>query len=73
MTSVAHLLRQSALEQVLQLSPAERIALALRLGDADLNLLCRYRGLDLDEAQRLLERQRQVGRRFSRCMLKAIS
>ena len=73
MTSAAHLLRQSALEQVLQLSPAERIALALRLGDADLNLLCRYRGLDLDEAQRLLERQRQVGRRFSRCMLKAIS
>ena len=70
---MAHLLRQSALEQALQLPPAERIALALRLGDADLNLLCRYRGLDLDEAQRLLERQRQVGRRFSRCMLKAIS
>lgn len=72
MTSVAHRLRQSGLEQVLQLSPAERIALALRLGDADLDFLCRYRGLDRDEAHRRVERQRQVGRRFSRCMLKAI-
>ncbi len=55
---------------MLALSPAERVRLALALGERDIETfrlshdppLCRAQAL------RLLERQRQAGRRPSRCM-----
>jgi hypothetical protein len=72
MRSVADDLRQRDREAVLKLSPEERIALALRLGDEDLELFCRAQGLDRSEAIRVLQRRRQAGRRPSRCMTEII-
>jgi hypothetical protein len=45
MRSVADDLRQRDPETVLKLSPEERIALALRLGERDLELFYRVQGL----------------------------
>jgi len=72
MRSVADDLRRRDREAVLKLSPEERIALALRLGDEDLELFCRTQGLDRSEAIRILQRRRQAGRRPSRCMTEII-
>jgi len=72
MRSVADDLRRRDREAVLKLSPEERIALALRLGDEDLELFCRTQGLDRSEAIRILQRRRQAGRRYSRCMIEII-
>lgn len=62
MRSVADDLRRRTIAQVLDLTPAARIALALSLGDDDLDLFVRTSGLDRDEARRRLEAQRQIGR-----------
>jgi hypothetical protein len=70
--SVADELRQRDREEVRKLSPEERIALALELGERDLEIFCRFQGLDRKEALRLLERRRQAGRRYSRCMTEII-
>jgi len=48
-------------------TPAERLLLALSLGDGDAALLAGARGLSAEEARHLLRRQRQAGRRPSRC------
>jgi len=48
-------------------SPAERLLLALQLGDSDVALLAGTRGLGEEAARRILRRQRQAGRRPSRC------
>jgi hypothetical protein len=72
MRSVADDLRQRDREAVLALSPEERIDLALRLGDEDLELFCRIQGLDRREAIRVLQRRRQAGRRPSQCMTEII-
>lgn len=51
----------------------ERLALAFALGERDLELYRRANGLTREEAARLLERRRQLGRRRpSRCMLEII-
>ena len=62
MRSVADYLRRQTQAHVLTLSPAARIALALSLGDDDLDLFARTSGLDRDEARRRLRAQRQIGR-----------
>lgn len=72
MRSVADDLRQRDRDAVLKLSPGERIALALRLGERDLELFCRAQGLDRETAVRVLRRRRQAGRRPSRCMTEII-
>jgi hypothetical protein len=72
MRSVADELRERDREAVLKLAPEERIELALRLGDDDLELFCRFQGLERREAIRLLQRRRQAGRRYSRCMTEII-
>ena len=69
MKSVADRLRAEDRQRLLRLSPAERVALALALGERDLETYRRARGLSRRDAQRLLERQRQHGRRPSRCLL----
>lgn len=62
MRSVAENLRRQTQAHVLTLSPPARIALALALGDDDLDLFARTSGLDRDEARRRLRAQRQIGR-----------
>jgi hypothetical protein len=64
--SVADSLRTRTREQVLQLPVAARIALALSLGDQDLDLFSRSSGLDQAEALRRLRNQRAQGRTPSR-------
>jgi len=48
-------------------SPSERLLLALQLGDSDAALLAGARGVGEEAARRILRRQRQAGRRPSRC------
>jgi hypothetical protein len=62
MRSVADDLRRRTIADVLDLTPAARVELALALGDDDLDLFVRTSGLDRDEARRRLRAQRQVGR-----------
>jgi hypothetical protein len=68
MSSVAEEARRQAREEVLRLSPADRLALALQLGDADLELFQQAQGLDRETALRRLRAQRQAGRRPSACL-----
>lgn len=68
MKSVADELRNRDREAIQQLSVDERIELALKLGDEDLALFCRYQGVDRETGLRLLQRRRQAGRRPSKCM-----
>jgi hypothetical protein len=52
------------------MTPAERVALALRLGARDLETfrLAHEPPLGVEEARRRLRRQRQLGRLPSRCL-----
>jgi hypothetical protein len=68
MASVADGLRQADREAVARLSGEERIALALMLGDADVEALQQARGIDRETAVRVIRRQRQAGRQPSACM-----
>jgi hypothetical protein len=67
MSSVARDLRAKTVARVLEMSTSDRIALALALGDDDLDQLVRASGLDRNEARRRLVQQRQRGRTPSRC------
>jgi hypothetical protein len=68
MRSVADEAREQSRREVGQLSAEQRIALALRLGERDLELYCGKHGLDRDSGRRRLRRQRQQGRELSACM-----
>lgn len=68
MKSVADDLRDELREEVRRLSVEERIQLGLRLGEEGLERFRQANGLDRETAVRLLERQSQVGRIFSKCM-----
>ena len=70
MRSVADRLREEDRAALGVLTAAERVALALRLGRRDLEAfrLAHKPPLVRDEARRRLERQRQQGRRRSRCV-----
>lgn len=67
MSRVADSLRAKTAAADRARTPAERLLLALRLGDSDAALLAGARGLGEEAARGLLRRQRQVGRRPSRC------
>lgn len=54
MVSVADALRHDNFDRVKELSPAERVNLALELGDFDLGVFCTHQGLDPIEARRAL-------------------
>lgn len=62
MRSVADDLRSETRRDVARRTPAERIELALQLGDDDVALLCAARGIPRDAARRLIARSRQRGR-----------
>ena len=68
MKSVASVLRARADAEVRRLAPAERVALALRLGDEAIETFRAANDLDRPTAIRLLERRRQATRRPSPCL-----
>jgi hypothetical protein len=68
-SSVAEALRRATIAANRAMSPAERLALALRLGDDDAALFAAAHGLSRAEAVRTLRRQRQNGRNPSRCAM----
>jgi hypothetical protein len=74
MRRVAELLRDDERRVLRALSPAERVALALRLGARDLASfrLAQDPPLDAAAADRVLRRRRQLGRRPSRCLQELI-
>src|SRR3954470_3010795 len=65
MRSVADDFRAESRADMALRSPAERVELALALGDADVTLLCAARGISQDEAVQVIKRSRQHGRRRS--------
>ena len=74
MRSVADRLRAEDRAALLALTPAERVALALALGERDLEIFraAHHPPLTREKAARLLDRQRQIGRRPSRCLQELI-
>lgn len=70
MRSVADDLRREDRDALMQLSASARVALALSLGERDLEAFAKAQRprLSRAEAVRVIERQRQVGRRPSPCM-----
>lgn len=65
MTSVADALRRSLRERTLALTPDERVALTARLAEADVDIFCAARQLSREEARRVMQRRRSIGRRPS--------
>ena len=70
--SVASTLRERDAADVRGMTPAERLALAFRLGDEDLESFRATHGLDRRSAIRLLERRRQATRQPSACLERLI-
>lgn len=68
MSSVAERLRADSRERLRRMTPAERLAEAMRLGQSTIGEYAAAHGLDRDEARRRLERAGQAGRRPSRVM-----
>jgi hypothetical protein len=67
MRSIADALRADTRAQDAALTPAERVARALDLGDRDADLFAKLHTIPVAEARRQLARQRQHGRRRSVC------
>jgi hypothetical protein len=66
--SVANDLRTADRHHVASLSPAERVALALQLGDESIALYAQASGQSIQAARRALEWRRQARRRPSACI-----
>jgi hypothetical protein len=69
---VADAMRRESAKRLLEMSPAERVAEALALGDAAIAMYAAAHRVDPEEARRRLERAAQAGRRPSRVMLEII-
>lgn len=67
MPSVSETLRRATLEADRALSAEDRVLLALKLGDSDLELAVAASGRAPEEVRAQLVRQRQAGRRPCRC------
>ncbi len=65
MRSVADDLRSETARRVLEMTPADRVELALRLGDEDVALLRAARDLSEADARMTIRRARQAGRQPS--------
>ncbi len=72
MKSVASVLRARDADAVRALPLVERLELAFRLGDEDLEAFRATHGLDRRTAIRLLERRRQATRQPSACLQRLI-
>lgn len=68
MSTVADTLRADSRERLRRMTPAGRLAEALKLGQAAIGAYAAANGLDRDEARRRLETASQSGRRVSRVM-----
>ena len=68
MSTLAEELRKRDRVIVGRLSAQERVALAFKLGEADLETYRMTHGLTREEALTRLRRQRQQGRRPCRCL-----
>jgi hypothetical protein len=66
--SVADELARAESERVARLSSAERVALALALGERSIADYAAARGLDREAARKEIERERQAGRRPCACI-----
>ena len=65
---IADELRAEQREEVLRMTPSERVALALRLGERDLRIYMSVQKVDRDTALQAIRRSRQIGRRRSPCL-----
>jgi len=72
MRSVADELRERDREAIASLPLEERLRRAIELGEIGLAAFQQAQGVDRRTAIRLLQRQRQAGRRPSRCMSELI-
>lgn len=68
MRSVADDLREEQLREMLELTPDQRVQLAMRLGEEALQFFMVTNHLTRDEAVRRIRKQRRAGRNPSRCM-----
>ena len=66
MRSVADDLREEQLREMAAMTPAERVQLALRLGEEGLRLMMARDGIDRNEALRRVRKAHNAGRRPSR-------
>ncbi len=67
-SKVAETLREEQIEAVRGMTPSERIALARGLAERGLNLYMAGQTVDRATALKAIRRDRQYGRRYSRCM-----
>jgi hypothetical protein len=67
MSRVAESLRADDARAAAARPAAERLRLALELGDSDARIFAAAHGLSFDAARAQLKRQRTAGRRPSRC------
>ena len=65
---VAEEVREAQREEMMRMTPEERMALAARLRERGLADYMATHGVSREEAIAQIRRQRQVGRRPSRCM-----
>jgi hypothetical protein len=72
MSRVADEMRREQEQRLARMTPGERMAEALRLGQEAITAYAAAHGLDREEARRRLKRAAQVGRRPSRVMLEII-
>jgi hypothetical protein len=70
---VADILRAENLERLRRMTPAERLAEALALGDATIDAYAAAHGLGREEARSRLEQASQAGRLFSRVMSQIVA
>lgn len=72
MASVADELRAKTRQQMLAMTPDQRLSLAFALGDGDLETFRSAHGLSREDALRELQRRRQMDRVISKSMLEII-
>jgi hypothetical protein len=68
MRSIADELREEDERAVAALTVAERVQLALRLGEESLAIYMAYNGVDRDAAMQHFRSRNQTGRRRCRCL-----
>jgi hypothetical protein len=67
-SKVAEALREEQIEEVRRMTPSERVALARGLRERGLDLYMAGQSVDRATALKAIRRDRQGGRRYSRCM-----
>ena len=73
MNSVADQLRRDQIAKQLRMSATERMELSRQLGEQATEAYAAQHGLTAEEARRVLQRQRQTGRRYSACHTSLLS